>query len=54
MFGSLETAVKPREEETAIVVGGGLPENGVDPPVWLGLEDQLKPLLECWWWVFMG
>lgn len=46
MFGDLVVAIGPGEGETAIVVGGGFPEDGVTPRVRLGVEKVLKLLLE--------
>lgn len=46
VFVTLKMAVAPREEEAAVVVVGCLPENGVGPPVWLAVEEELELLLE--------
>lgn len=49
-------AVAPGEEGRGVLViwgGGGLPEDGVGPVAWLGLEDELEPLLEGRW-SFLG
>lgn len=52
-------AVAPGEESRDVLVirggggGGGLPEDGVGPVVWLGLEDELEPLLKGLW-SFLG
>lgn len=43
---ALEMAFAPGEEEGAVVVGCGLPEDGVGPREWLCVEKELKALLE--------
>lgn len=49
VFGALEMAVTPCQEEVAIVVVRGLPENGISPPVRLALDYVLELLLKGWW-----
>lgn len=49
VFGALEMAVGPGQEEVAIVVVSGLPKNGVSPPLGLALDNELEPLLKGWW-----
>lgn len=47
VFGALEMAVTPGQEEMAIVTTVcGLPENGISPPFWLALDYELEPLLK--------
>ncbi len=49
VFGALEMAVTPGQEEMAIVTTVcGLPENGISPPFWLALDYELEPLLKGW------
>ena len=46
VFGALEMAVAPGQEEVAIIVVSGLPEYGVSPPLGLALDNELEPLLK--------
>ena len=50
VFGALEMAFAPCEVEVAIVIVCGLPKDGVDPPIGLALEQELKLLLKGNWW----
>lgn len=42
VFGSLEIAIPPSQNEAAITVVRRLPEDGICPAICLGLEDVLK------------
>lgn len=46
MRRELEVTITPGEGNRAIVVGGGLPEDGIGPREWLRVEEKAEAVVE--------